>query len=221
MWFFLVSSWPNVKKLARFQQLLIYFSFSSFLSTKWSPRLFFFSSLSLVISKFWWVYLAKLVEFTLGGYANKNFPTFLSKKWQKLFWRGEGEITIHCVIWVRNDSEGIINCKPEAEILVQSFQLVHPISLVLNPSWWVTRFHRMFSSHKMPCQVPQHNTCRYVLIMPGCFKISCMKSTEHIYICIQVMPVCSIMRVLNQKVVQFGCQLGVPLTIPDPEQTLC
>jgi len=79
---------------------------------------------------------AKLVEFTVA-YANKKFPK-VTKVVLKGVLGGE-EITIHlCVIWVRNYSlfklQGIINCRPEAEILVQSFQLVHPISLVLNPS---------------------------------------------------------------------------------------
>ncbi len=182
MWFFLVSSWPNVKicEISTIDDLffLFIFSFNQVIIT----RLFFFQSV-LWYQNFGEFFLAKLVEFTVGYYANKNFPNFLSKKWQKLF-GGESHHSL-CNLsekWFTFQSlQGIINCRPEAEILVQSFQLVHPISLVLNPSWWVTRFHRMFSSHKMPSQVPQHNTCRYVLIMLGCFKISCMKGTEHIY----------------------------------------
>jgi hypothetical protein len=65
---------------------------------------------------------------------------FVQKVTKVVWGQGGGKkVTIHCVILVRNYSlfnlQGIINCRPEAEILVQSFQLVHPISLVvLNPS---------------------------------------------------------------------------------------
>jgi hypothetical protein len=169
-----------LKRLARFQQWMIYFSFSSFLSTKWSPRLFLFS-LSLcdikilvsLFSKISWIYTMRLCK--------QKFPNISVQKVPKVVVEGGGGNHHSLCNLSEKWFQGIINCRSEAEMLVQSFQLVHPISLVLNPSWWVTRFHRMFSSHKMPCQVPQHNTCRYVLIMPGCFKISCMKSTEHIY----------------------------------------
>lgn len=153
-------------KLARFQQLMIYFSFSSFLLTKWTPGCFFLLQSVLWYQNFGDFFKAKLVEFTVG-YANKKFPK-VTKVVLKGCWGGE-EITIHfCVIWVRNYSlfklQGIINCRPEAEILVQSFQLVHPISLVLNPSWWVTRFHKDVFLH-IRCHVKYHNPTLVVMYL--------------------------------------------------------
>jgi hypothetical protein len=77
-------------------------------------------------------FLAKLIEFTVG-YANQNFPNFFCPKNDKsCFGAGENHHSL-CNLSEKL-FQGIINCKPEAEILVQSFQLVHPISLVLNPS---------------------------------------------------------------------------------------
>lgn len=165
MWFFLVSSWPNVKigQISTIDDLFLLFIFSF---NQVNTRLFFSSSISLVISKFWWVFFSK-ISWIYSRLCKQKISQSDKSCFEGVL--GGEEITIHfCVIWVRNYSlfklQGIINCRPEAEILVQSFQLVHPISLVLNPSWWVTRFHKDVFLH-IRCHVKYHNPTLVVMYL--------------------------------------------------------